>query len=267
MIREKRAILVVSYGCSYAEAREKTLNRIEKEIQEAYPGCPVCTAWTSRMIRRRLWEQKGIWIPDVREAAEELRAQGVREIAVQPTHVLHGLENQSITEELQDLRESFSQIVIGAPLLSSDEDKKKVIRIIGKEIRPAAEEALVLVGHGTGGSANAVYREIDEGFLQEGYANIFVGTMEGQSDFFEVLRQIRSRNPQRILLAPFMITAGKHAAGELSGEKASSWKSRLEAAGFSVECIFRGLGEYEGIRRIFAEHVEDSMKILEKAYQ
>ncbi len=266
MDRRKPAVLVVSYGCGYAGAGEKTLNRIEADIQEAYPDCLICRAWTSRRIRRRLLEREGIRIPGVKEAMEELLDGGIHDVVVQPVHVLGGLEYQSMTEELQTFKESFSQIVVGAPMLSSEEDKKKVVFTIGREGRPEAGKVLVLVGHGTSSCADEVYREIDDGFAAEGYDNIFLGTMEGKLDFAHVLGRILNRRPEGIVLAPFMITAGWHAARDLCGEQEGSWKSRLEAAGFPVECVLKGLGEYEGIRRIFVEHAEKSMRIFENGH-
>lgn len=265
MNKRKPAVLVVSYGCSYAEAREKTLNRIEEDIQAAYPEAFICRAWTSRMLRRRLLERDGIWISGVEEAMEELLAQGIREVVVQPVHVLDGLENRTMAEEILSFADRFSQIVIGAPLLGSDEDKKRVVRVTAEEIQIEDGEALVLAGHGTKTSADEVYQELNQMFQEEGYENIFLGTMEGRLDFEYVLRCIRRRRPKRIVLAPLLITAGKHAVRDLCGEQESSWESRFEAAGFPVECVLKGLGEYEEIRRIFVEHVEDSMKIYEKA--
>lgn len=263
MNRNKRAILVVSCGCSNVEAREKSLMRIGEEIQAAYPDCQVFHAWTSRMIRHKLLEQEGIWIPGVKEAMEELLAKGFREVVIQPTHVLDGMENRAMEEEIQAVREEFSKIVIGAALLHSEEDKREAARAVAREIWPGSREALVMMGHGSRSGADTVYREMDTCFLEEGYDNIFLGTMEGQLDFESVLRRVLNRKPERILLAPFMVTAGKHAVNDLNGEKENSWKSRFEAAGFPVKCIRKGLGEYEGIRRILVKHAEASMKIIE----
>lgn len=259
MSRRKPAILVVSYGCGYVGAREKALDQIEADIQEAYPDYLVCRAWTSKRIRQRILEQEGIWIPGVKEAMEELLERGIRDVIIQPLHVLDGSEHRSMIEELKSFEASFSQIVTGALLLSSEKDKKRIVRVIGGEIRPGVGKALVLAGHGAG-SADAVYREMDDWFAAEGYGDIILGTMEGELGFAHVLARIRSRRPEGIVLAPFMITAGKHAVRDLCGEQKDSWKSRLEEAGFPVECILRGMGEYEGIRRIYVEHVEKAMR-------
>lgn len=262
MHRGKTAILVVSYGCSYAGAREKTLDRIEADIRAAYPECLVCHAWTSRILRRKIMGQEEIRIPGVGEALEELRNLGIQDVVIQPTHVLNGLENREMAGEIQMAAGKFRQTVTGAPLLSSDADKKKVIQVIAEEIQPKDTEALALMGHGTSSGADAVYDEMNDMFQQEGCDNIFLGTMEGKTGLEPMLRRILRRNPERIFLAPFMIVAGKHAMDDLNGEKDTSWKNRFRMEGFDVECILKGLGEYEGIRRIFLEHVEDSMEKL-----
>lgn len=258
MSKRKPAILVVSYGCGYMDAGRRTLNRIEADIQAACPECPVCHAWTSGTLRRRLLEREGIRIPGVGEALRELLDQGIREAVVCPTHLLEGLENQSMTEEIQEYKEYFSRIVIGGPLLASDVDRKKVIQAVAGEIMLKPGEILVLMGHGSRTGAEEGYQEVDRLLQESGHKDILLGTMRGELNLENVLYRIRRRNPGRVLLAPFMITAGKHALEDLGGEKESSWKSRIEAAGYPVECILKGLGEYEGIRRIFAEHAKDS---------
>lgn len=238
------------------------MDRIEADIQREYPEYPVFHAWTSRFIRRKFLQKNGIRIPSVKDVLQELLNRGIYEVAVQPTHVLYGSEYENMTNDIRSFEKYFSRIVIGSLVLSSNEDKKRVIQVIGEEIRPKSREVLTLMGHGASCGGDAVFGELNRMFRELGYENIFLGAMEGQPDFQSVLEDVRMWNPERILLAPFMITAGKHAEIELSGEKDTSWKSRFEAAGFSAECILKGLGEYEGIRRIFLEHVEVSMRIL-----
>ncbi len=264
-MKKKRtaAILVVSYGCSSRRMREKTLDRIEADIKEAYPAYAVFHAWTSARLRQKCSEQEGIKIPGVKDAMEELRKQGFCQVAVVPTHVLEGLEYQRMKEEILAFESLFSKILIGAPLLAAIEDKKKTARILAGELSPGAGEALVLMGHGTKSMQNAAYAELDEIFRKLGYENVFVGTVEGIPGFLSVLNRVSRCRPERIRLAPLTVTVGKHAAEELSSGKNSSWKSRFEAAGFPVTGIRKGLGEYEGIRRIFAEHAGDLVNMLE----
>ncbi len=264
IVGRQTAILVVSYGCSKAEMREKTIDRIEADIQEAYPEYAVSHAWTSEIIRRKHYGQEGIQVPGVREAMEEFLKQGIRKVAVQPTHLLNGLENRRMTEDIQIFTGDFSQLVIGSSLLDSYEDRQKVVQVIGEEIELKKDEALVLMAHGLRDGGDVALGELDEMFRDLGYENTFLGSMEGQPDFWSVLERIRRRNVKRILLAPFMIAAGKHAERDLGGEQEDSWKCRFEAAGYATACILKGLGEYAGIRRIFTGHAGDSLRILNK---
>lgn len=260
---EKRAILAVSFGTSYDDTRKKTIDRIEQDIREAYPAWAVYRAWTSGMIRRKIMKRDGIYIPDVREAMEQMERDGIREVIVQPTHVINGIENDLMTEEVLAFEGRFAHIVTGAPLLTSQEDNDRVVKAVADELHPAADEALVLMGHGTEHYANAVYAALDYQFKDTGYKNIFMGTVEAYPSFDSLLRRVREAALRRVTLAPFMIVAGDHAANDLSGAEEGSWKSRFENAGFEVDCVLKGLGEYPGIRQVFLDHIAASIRKLE----
>lgn len=262
MKEKKRAILVVSFGTSYEETRKKTIEQIEKDIQAAYPDYPVYRAWTSGMIRRKLLKRDGLYIMDVREAMEKMEADGIREVAVQPTHVINGIENDRMTADVLAFQGRFDKIVIGTPLLTSQEDKDKVSRGVIGAVNPSPEEALVLMGHGTEHYANSIYAALDYQFKDMGYPNVFMGTVEAYPSFESLEKQVKALHPGRVILAPFMIVAGDHASNDLSGEDEDSWKSRFEAAGYEVSCVLKGLGEYPAVRQVFLEHVADSMKKL-----
>lgn len=259
----KRAILVVSFGTSYEDTRKRTIDQIEADIQEAYPDCPVYRAWTSKMICRKIEKRDGIHIMGVREALEKMAAEGIREVAVQPTHVINGFENDGMAEDIAVCQGLFERIVTGTPLLTTQEDNEQAVRVVAEELAPSDTEALVLMGHGTEHYANSIYAALDYQFKDMGYGNIHMGTVEAYPALESLMKQVKGQNPERVLLAPFMIVAGDHAANDLSGEDEDSWKSRFEAAGFNVSCILRGLGEYPGIRKIFLEHVADSMAQLD----
>lgn len=261
--RTKRAILVVSFGTSYEETRKKTIDKIEESIKNEYPQYRVYRAWTSAMIRKKLLRRDGIVIPDVAGAMEEMLGDGITDVIVQPTHVLNGIENDKMEEQLRSYRGRFAHIVMGAPLLTTPEDNERVIGCVASELAPSDEEALVLMGHGTEHFANFVYAALDLQFKDKGYKNIFLGTVEAYPDFETLLRRVEKLRPKRVLLAPFMIVAGDHALNDLAGSDRDSWKSRMEAAGYETQCILKGLGEYEGIRRLFLSHVAESEKVLE----
>lgn len=264
MSKKKRAILVVSFGTSYEETRKKTIEQIEKDIQAQYPEFPVYRAWTSGMIRRKLLKRDGLYIMDIKEAMEQMAADGIREVAVQPTHVINGIENDRMTADVLSFGDRFERIVTGTPLLTDQEDKDRVIRAVIDTIGPSPEEALVLMGHGTEHYANSIYAALDYQFKDMGYSNVFMGTVEAYPPFESLEKQVKALRPKRIILAPFMIVAGDHATNDLSGADADSWKSRFEAAGYEVDCVLKGLGEYPGVRQVLLEHVAASMSSLDK---
>lgn len=260
--RTKKAILVVSFGTSYEETRKKTIDKIEESIKNEYPQYRVYRAWTSAVIRRKLLRRDGTAIPDIAGAMEEMSGDGITDVIVQPTHVLNGIENERMEEQLRSYRGRFAHIVAGSPLLTTQRDHKHAIECVAAELAPSDGEALVLMGHGTEHYANSVYDALDLQFKDSGYENIFLGTVDAYPDFETLLRRVEKLRPKRVALAPFMIVAGDHARNDLAGSGRDSWKSRMEAAGYETHCILKGLGEYEGIRRLFLCHVAESEKVL-----
>ncbi len=259
----KKAILVVSFGTSYEDTRKKTLDAIEERIRTEYPQYRVYRAWTSAMIRKKIFKRDAVVIPDVAEAMQQMLFDGITDVIVQPTHVLNGIENDRMEAQLQAYRGRFAHIVAGSPLLTTQRDHKCAIECVAAELAPTDGEALVLMGHGTEHFANSVYAALDQQFKDYGYENIFLGTVEAYPDFETLLKRVEKIHPNRVLLAPFMIVAGDHALNDLAGGNRDSWKCRMEEAGYETECILTGLGEYEGIRRMFLDHVADSEKALE----
>ena len=214
------------------------------------------------MIRRKLQKRDGIHIFDVSEAMEQMKADGIRRVVVQPTHVLNGIENDLMTSDAMAYREQFDQIVIGAPLLTSAEDNEKVIGAVARELHPGDDEALVLMGHGTEHFSNAVYAALDYQFKDLGYPNIFMGTVEAYPTIRSLIKAVKACSLKRVLLAPFMIVAGDHANNDLAGNEEDSWKTRFEQEGFEVKCILRGLGEYPEIRELLLAHTETAVRQL-----
>lgn len=254
------AILVVSFGTSYADTCAVTIEQIEKDIQKAYPQYRVYRAWTSGMIRKKLLKRDGIRIFDVKEAMEQMKADGIRKVAVQPTHVLNGIENDQMAADAMAYREQFDQIVLGAPLLTSVEDNEKAIEAVVRELHPSDDEALVFMGHGTSHFSNSIYAALDYQFKDMGHPNIFMGTVESYPTFDSLIKAVKDCAPERVLLAPFMIVAGDHANNDLAGDDEDSWKTRFEREGFAVKCILKGLGEYQGIRELLLAHTEAAIQ-------
>ncbi|MCD8105819.1 MAG: sirohydrochlorin cobaltochelatase [Lachnospiraceae bacterium] len=256
----RKAILVVSFGTSYEKTRKKTIDRIEECIRERFPAWKEYRAWTSGMIRQKIEKRDGIKIPDVKGALIQMAADGMTEVIVQPTHVLNGIENDQMQETVNTCRHLFSRVETGNPLLTTQEDNRRMIQIVSREMEPKSDEALVLMGHGTEHYANSIYAALDYQFKDMGYPNIFMGTVEAYPALDSLIRQVKEKNLEKVVLAPFMIVAGDHAENDLAGLEEDSWKSRFEKAGFAVTCVLKGLGEYAGVRELFLDHVLEAMK-------
>lgn len=256
----KKAILIVSFGTSYAKTRKKTIDKVEQEIREAYPDIPVFRAWTSRMILKKLKTRDGIHFDNVDEAMERMAEDHVREVFVQPTHVMNGIENDGMIADVMKYRDRFDKIVFGQPLLTSIQDSMDTVDAVMEEAgNLPGDEALVFMGHGTSHHANAVYAALDYIFKNRDYDNVFVGTVEGYPELPDVMKMVKKGDYKKVHLAPLMLVAGDHAANDMSGDDGESWKSRFEAEGYEVECHLKGLGEYPGIRRIFLKHLENAL--------
>lgn len=255
----KKAILAVSFGTSFEDTRKLTIDAIEADFAAAYPDCRVYRAWTSKMIIRKIAKRDGIQIPTVREAMEQMHADGITDVIVQPTHVINGIENDLMKEDALSYRDKFSSIVFGNPLLTTEEDSDAVIRAIAEEFSFLGEkDALILMGHGTTHYANSIYAALDYKFKDLGYPNIFLGTVEAYPSMESLKRQLRAFAPQRLVLAPFMIVVGDHARNDMAGDDPESWYSQFTAEGYSVDCVLKGLGEYSSIRALLCRHIADA---------
>jgi sirohydrochlorin cobaltochelatase len=256
-----KAILVVSFGTSVNETRALTIDAIEDTLRNAYPGYSVYRAWTSRIICAKLLKRDHVKTDSVTEAMIRMKADGIRHVIIQPTHVINGLENEQMKQDALEFTGEFSSIRFGTPLLTSDEDSEAIVKAVADEFSGLdADEMLVLMGHGTTHYANSIYAALDYRFKDRGHLNIFLGTVEAYPEIETLLRIAAQRKPKTIVLAPFMIVAGDHALNDMSGDKEDSWRSRFEAAGFSVRCVLKGLGQYPAVREMFIRHVAEAMQ-------
>lgn len=263
--RPDMAVLVVSFGTSYNDAREKTIDVMEREIKEAFPDCLVCRAWTSKMIISKLKKRDNMEIFTVAGAMEHLREKGVSRLVVQPTHIINGIENDLMKEDVLKYRDQFTAITFGDPLLSSNEDNVEAIEALMKEYgKLPSQEALVFMGHGTEHYVNTTYAALDYTFKDLGYENVHMGTVESYPSIENVINKVRVTNPSKVVLAPFMFVAGDHARNDMSGDDEDSWKSQFEKEGFQVQCVIKGLGEYPQIRGLFMKHLLKAMEECEK---
>lgn len=258
---KKIGILVVSFGTSNNDTRKATIEAIEQTIQSAYPNLHVYQAWTSHVIIKKLMERDGLHIPTVCEALEQMEADGVTHVVVQPTHIVGGIENDRMKQDALAYETRFEAVRIGAPLLNSDSDLCQIVEEISQEYIEitGGRTALVFMGHGSTPEVNSVYTKLNDKFHELGHPQIYVGIMEEPGGIDQLLSEVQEGGYKKIILAPFLIVAGRHASKDMSGDGAESWKSRFEAAGYQVTCVFKGLGECEGVRNIFLRHVGTEM--------
>ncbi len=261
----EKAILIVSFGTSYEDTRKKTIEAIEKRAGETYPGWKVYRAWTSGMIIRKLKKRDGLQIDTVSEAMARMKADGVRRVVVQPTHVINGIENEQMIQDALAFREDFDAVAIGTPLLTDDEDSVAVIEAIAEETLPLPRDtAAVFIGHGTTHYANAVYAALDYRMKDMGYENFFLGTVEAYPSLSTLKKKLQEGGYRRLLLSPFMIVAGDHARHDMASQEESSWKCQLEMEGYETTCQMKGLGEYKKIQGLLMAHIAEAMKAMDK---
>ena len=259
----KQAILAVSFGTTYPDTLEKTIAATEAALAEAYPGWPVYRAFTSGMILKKLRQRDGVEIDNVAQAMARLEREGYTQVAVQSTHVMHGEEYEKMLAQLEPYKLTM-EIAVGAPLLHAQADYEAVADALLSWLPlPGDGEALVLMGHGTAHFANSAYAQMEH-VLQSRCPRIYIATVEGYPTLDSVAEQLQ-RQPEirRLTLAPFMLVAGDHARNDMAGGE-DSWKETLEAKGYEVTCILKGLGECPDIQKLFVAHCGEAMERLRR---
>lgn len=252
---KKQAILAVSFGTSHKETREKNIEAIEQQLRENFPLYELRRAFTSGMIMKALEKRDHLHIDNVTEAMEKLARDGFVKVVLQPTHILNGDEYDKMVKQTKGFEDRFHTISIGEPLLTRSQDYEMVCKGLMNHFPDLGQdEALVLMGHGTGHFADAAYSALDYRFKALGYRQVFVGTVEGYPELSDVLQQVKAYGPKKVILLPFMVVAGDHAVNDMAGDSEESWKSAFEKEGYEVECVMKGLGEFPEIREIYMSH-------------
>ena len=202
----------------------------------------------------------------VGEALARAEKNGVKNLVVQPTHLMNGFEYTDLVNELAEYSDAFSRVAVGAPLLTSDEDFAAVIHAITADTAAYddGETAICFMGHGTEADSNEVYGKMQEMLREAGYDHYYVGTVEATPSVEDVLAEVRGGSYKKVVLQPLMIVAGDHANNDMASDDEGSWKTTFEEAGYEVTCLVRGLGEMEAIRQLFAEHAQAAMDSLNK---
>ena len=254
-------LLVVSFGTSYNNSRRLTIGGIESRLEKDFPEWSVRRGFTSQIIIDHVLRRDGEKIDNVTEALDRAIDNGVKTLLVQPTHLMHGFEFTDLVEELAEYADAFDKIIVGEPLLSSEEDFSAVADIITEATKEYddGKTAICFMGHGTEAPSNEIYDRMQKVLTEKGFENYYIGTVEAEPSVEDVLEAVQQGGYERVVLRPLMVVAGDHANNDMAGDEEDSWKSIFEAAGFEVVCVVEGLGQLGGVQEIFSQHVQDAL--------
>jgi sirohydrochlorin cobaltochelatase len=261
-------IVLAPYGTLYPPALA-TYDRIQKAYERIFSGSPVRLAFTSHLMRKRLHENEGISVQGLQAVLANLHDQGSESVVVQSLQIVPGGEFHQVAALVKDMQSSekqaFSRLAVGLPLLSSLSDCRRVSSILPAlcsrlaSHRDAEKEAVLLVGHGTGHPADALYSRMAE-VLKIEHKNVFLGTIEGFFGLEKMLPELNGCGARVVRLLPFLLVAGGHAENDIFGNSPDSWKSILKREGYEVVADLRGLGESPKIVSLFQEHTRNALE-------
>ena len=279
-------LLVVSFGTSFNDSRAEDIGGIEKALEAAYPDWSVRRAFTAQIIINHVQARDDEKIDNVDQALERAVDNGVKNLVVQPTHLMHGAEYDELVETLDNYKDKFETVTVAEPMLGEvgsdatvvNEDKAKVaeaitaeaVKTAGYDSLDAAKEdgtAFVFMGHGTSHSAKVSYSQMAAQMKDLSYDNVFIGTVEGEPEETaceNVIEAVKEAGYTKVVLRPLMVVAGDHANNDMAGDDEDSWKSQFTASGYfdSVDTQISGLGRIEAIQQIYIDHTKDAIDPL-----
>ena len=279
----EKELLVVSFGTSFNASRAADIGGVEKALQKAYPDWSVRRAFTAQIIINHVQARDGEKIDNMDQALERAVKNGVKELVVQPTHLMHGAEYKELTEAVENYKDKFESVKIAEPLLGEvgtdataiNADKAAVAKAITAEAVKTAEydsldaaaadsTAFVFMGHGTSDEAKISYSQMQTQMEQLGYKNVFIGTVEGEPEDTScesVIKKVKDAGYKNVILRPLMVVAGDHANNDMAGDDDDSWLSQFKASkNFdSVKTQIAGLGEIDAIQQLYVAHTKAAM--------
>lgn len=281
----KPVILVTSFGTSYNDSRHITIGAIEDAIREKYwQDYDIRRAFTAQIIINHVQARDGEKIDNMTQALDRAVANGVKNLVVQPTHLMHGAEYDEMCEAIEQYKDKFESVSIAEPLLGEvgsdatviNADKEAVAKAItaaavadsGFESLDAAKDAgtaFVFMGHGTAHVAKVTYSQMQTQMQNLGYENVFIGTVEGEPEETAceaVIEAVKAAGYTNVMLRPLMVVAGDHANNDMAGSEEDSWKTMFEAAGFTVDCQIHGLGEIADVQALYVAHTKAAIDSL-----
>ena len=276
-------LLVVSFGTSFNGSRTADIGGIEKALQTAYPDWSVRRAFTAQIIINHVQARDDEKIDNMDQALQRAVDNGVKNLVVQPTHLMHGAEYDELTEAVESYKDKFESVTIAEPLLGEvgdsddavNDDKKAVAEAItaeavktagydSLEVAEADGTAFVFMGHGTSHTAKISYSQMQSQMNDLGYDNVFIGTVEGKPEDTAceaVIEKIKEAGYKKVVLRPLMVVAGDHANNDMAGDDEDSWKSQFEASGAfdKIDTQIAGLGEISAIQDLYVAHTKAAM--------
>ena len=279
-------LLVVSFGTSFNDSRAKDIKGVEDALQAAYPDWSVRRAFTAQIIINHVQARDGEKIDNMQQAMDRAVANGVKNLVVQPTHLMHGAEYDEMMEMIDDYRDKFESVAVVEPLLGEvgadatviNEDKEAVAKAVTAEavatagydsVEAAAKDgtAFVFMGHGTSHTAKVSYSQMQTVMQTLGYDNVFIGTVEGEPESTScenVIEAVKAAGYTKVVLRPLMVVAGDHANNDMAGADEDSWLSQFEASGAfdSVDCQIAGLGGVADVEQLYIAHTKAAIDSL-----
>lgn len=289
--KKKKGVLVVSYGTTVEETRKKNIETLEQDVKNAMQSyhLPVYCAYSSRHICKKLNQQQ-VYVMTIEEAIQRMYEDGITEIVVLSTYLLHGKMYDQLQEQLASAKRmvrlqggySLEITSVTKPLLMDTQMIKNVLTYIHESVRTydqsngnrvleetlleakceENQEAFVMMGHGTDGNGNLTFAAINYIAQEQGYNYMFVGAMDGYPSIDSMIQDIQKAGYSTVVLMPLMLVAGKHARKDMASDAEHSWKTQLEKAGIEVRVLMQGLGEIEGIRSLYLSLLLEELRVL-----
>lgn len=265
----KDAILVMTFGTTYTDTRAKTIDAVEKAIQQAHPDIPVFEAYTSHIIIDRVKAKEGIQKLTPEEAFEKLKAEGYTRVAVVSLDVIPGMEYLYDSIVTKQYAQDFKEISLATPLMyfqGTEGEPDQVVDFLNalstQFPKNGPEDAVLLMAHGTPHPANAYYSVIQDRIHELGLNNVYVYSVEGRPNLDDVIPHLKRKGIKHVTLMPIMMVAGDHANNDMAGSEPDSHKSLLEAEGLTVDTYLHGLGENAAIRDIYVDRANEAVAAL-----
>ena len=279
-------LLVVSFGTSFNASRAADIKGIEDALQAAYPDWSVRRAFTAQIIINHVQARDGEKIDNMQQAMDRAVANGVKNLVVQPTHLMHGAEYDEMMEMIDSYRDKFESVAVAEPLLGEvgadaaviNSDKEAVAKAItaaavkdagfdSLDAAAAEKTAFVFMGHGTSHTAKISYSQMQTTMQTLGYDNVFIGTVEGEPEETaceNVIEAVKAAGYTKVVLRPLMVVAGDHANNDMAGADDDSWLSEFKASGAfeEVDTQISGLGEISDIQQLYIAHTKAAIESL-----